>query len=393
MARGLGFRVCFVAGTPIRWQHGAKAIEEFKSYEEYGENCDLIVSRNEHEPDGGLTLRKVLRKFVRLGPVLELNAGGRIIGTTAEHPLFVNGRGWTPAQELKVGDEIRLMEPGWVRVEGVEDTGRIETVYNLEIEDDHTYFVGCDEWGFSVWAHNAYDPLIDHPLVRQASHRLVQRVTREALAAIAANQPTGTPVTVYGVMLRTRGRAGGAGVTKINVAPSANGRGPALAVVHDPLTDGIFIAQNAAELPAVLHPIMSMRIIERHIVAGKLNFETGEVAAYAPQYPGFPGTHAEAIALNQALLAREALGRSVLIPDLRGFTLNVVQTGMDPGMSGWGQSFIRCLNCRLLTRGADVISDRLDTHTGTWQCTTGTWGHGKCQHGHDHLIIPQPPPP
>jgi hypothetical protein len=28
-------------------------------------------------------------------------------------------------------------------------------VYNLRVADFHTYFVGCDEWGFSVWAHNA----------------------------------------------------------------------------------------------------------------------------------------------------------------------------------------------------------------------------------------------
>ena len=47
------------------------------------------------------------------------------------------------------------MQPGWKTVEAVVDTGRLETVYNLEIEGDHTYFVGCDEWGFSVWAHNA----------------------------------------------------------------------------------------------------------------------------------------------------------------------------------------------------------------------------------------------
>ncbi|MCI0702167.1 MAG: hypothetical protein L0241_13875, partial [Planctomycetia bacterium] len=33
-------------------------------------------------------------------------------------------------------------------------TSRIETLYNLQVEDHHTYFVGCDEWGFSVWAHN-----------------------------------------------------------------------------------------------------------------------------------------------------------------------------------------------------------------------------------------------
>ena len=30
------------------------------------------------------------------------------------------------------------------------------TVYNLRIEEYHTYFVGCAEWGFSIWAHNAF---------------------------------------------------------------------------------------------------------------------------------------------------------------------------------------------------------------------------------------------
>jgi hypothetical protein len=28
-------------------------------------------------------------------------------------------------------------------------------VYNVRVADFHTYFVGCDEWGFSVWAHNS----------------------------------------------------------------------------------------------------------------------------------------------------------------------------------------------------------------------------------------------
>jgi len=37
----------------------------------------------------------------------------------------------------------------------VYDTGAEERVYNLRVAEYHTYFVGCDEWGFSVWAHNA----------------------------------------------------------------------------------------------------------------------------------------------------------------------------------------------------------------------------------------------
>jgi len=55
---------------------------------------------------------------------------------------------------LLVGDRIAL-EDGWAEVEGLVDTGSWETVYNFRIAEFHTYFVGCDEWGFSVWAHNA----------------------------------------------------------------------------------------------------------------------------------------------------------------------------------------------------------------------------------------------
>ena len=40
-------------------------------------------------------------------------------------------------------------------VEEVADTGELATVYHLRIADFHTYFVGEESWGFSVWAHNA----------------------------------------------------------------------------------------------------------------------------------------------------------------------------------------------------------------------------------------------
>src|SRR4029077_6111068 len=79
-----------------------------------------------------------------------------IIGTTAEHPFFVVGKGcFVPAGELEPG-EVFLSDDGQlVAVEKVHDTGRSETVYNLHIADFHTYFVGGEDWGFSVWAHNA----------------------------------------------------------------------------------------------------------------------------------------------------------------------------------------------------------------------------------------------
>jgi hypothetical protein len=75
--------------------------------------------------------------------VLNLHAGGRLIETTAERPFYVESRGWVPAAELRIGDAIPTSDGAWVKVEGVAGSGRVETVYNLEVEQDHTYFVGA----------------------------------------------------------------------------------------------------------------------------------------------------------------------------------------------------------------------------------------------------------
>ena len=40
------------------------------------------------------------------------------------------------------------MDAGWAKVEGIADAGQLVAVYNLEVEDDHTYFVGGAGWGW-----------------------------------------------------------------------------------------------------------------------------------------------------------------------------------------------------------------------------------------------------
>jgi hypothetical protein len=148
------FKSCFVAGTPLRTPDGSKPIEEVRSYEDHGDGCDVIWSRSEFDPAGPVVARRVLRQFVRVSPVLNLHVGGRLIGTTAEHPFYLVGQGWVPAAELRIGDWVVAERGDPVRVDGIADSGRVETVYNLEVEDDHTYFVGEESWGFAVWAHN-----------------------------------------------------------------------------------------------------------------------------------------------------------------------------------------------------------------------------------------------
>jgi len=138
---------CFAAGTPLLTPTGDKLIEEFRP-------GDLILSRPEWDVDGGVEVKAVEEVFVRVAPVLNLHVGAHVIRTTGEHPFYALGRGWVFAQELAVGDKLSTHEGRWVAVEGVTDSGEVTTVYNVRVADYHTYFVGCAEWGFSVWAHN-----------------------------------------------------------------------------------------------------------------------------------------------------------------------------------------------------------------------------------------------
>ncbi len=140
-------RSCFAARTPILVPEGSKFIEELRP-------GDLVLCRDENNPDGPVVARVVEEVFVRTGKLLNLQVAGRVIKTSAEHPFWVRGKGWTIATLLLPGDELSTHDGRWVAVEAVEDEGEYATLYNICVVEHHTYFVGCEEWLFSVWAHN-----------------------------------------------------------------------------------------------------------------------------------------------------------------------------------------------------------------------------------------------
>jgi len=86
---------------------------------------------------------------------------------TPEHPLFVQGQGWVEAGSVGIGNSIvsragpALSVTGltWEKNKAQElaaGTGSSfggYTVYNLTVEDDHTFFVGSV--GGGTWVHNA----------------------------------------------------------------------------------------------------------------------------------------------------------------------------------------------------------------------------------------------
>jgi hypothetical protein len=67
----------------------------------------------------------------------------------------------------------------WHQVQSVVATGRVEKVYNLRVSNWHTYFVGCDQWGFSLWAHN-----INCADVWRALGREGQTISEEAMTIL-----------------------------------------------------------------------------------------------------------------------------------------------------------------------------------------------------------------
>ncbi len=75
-----------------------------------------------------------------------------MISATPSHPFCVNQFGWTRAADLRAGDVLVLSNGEYVVVEFVqhEILEKPVKVYNFEVEDFHTYFVGES----SVLVHN-----------------------------------------------------------------------------------------------------------------------------------------------------------------------------------------------------------------------------------------------
>jgi hypothetical protein len=143
-------QACFAAKTPLLTPDGHKFIECFRP-------GDQILTRAEDDPSAPVEVSTVEEVFVRASVLLDLHVGGQVIRTTAEHPFYVLGKGWTAAGEVRVGDQLSSHDGRWLRVEKLVATSAYEKVYNLRVAVFHTYFVGGADWGFSVWAHNAYN--------------------------------------------------------------------------------------------------------------------------------------------------------------------------------------------------------------------------------------------
>ena len=139
---------CFVAGTEVLLADGtSKAIEDVVI-------GDLVLAA---DPETGETYAKpVVDTYVHEDvETWEVETSSGTVTSTAEHPFWVDGRGWTPVRELQPGD--KLLDAEGVRVElvSVRSTGGTAAVHNLNVEHLHNYHVRAGE--SCVLVHNMCD--------------------------------------------------------------------------------------------------------------------------------------------------------------------------------------------------------------------------------------------
>ena len=192
---------CFAAGTKLLTKRGWVVIERL-------EVGDEVWSKPEEEPGAVGAWKRVEELFVRTAMLLRVQVGGQEILTTAEHPFFIRDKGWLPAGFLEVGQQVVGKDSEWTTVEAIEQTGKVATVYNCRVAEYHTYFVGGEEWGFSVWAHNAYITLVngkaagsygklrnrgirdDHHIIQNAAVRNLPGYSRSRAPTVELSSPS-----------------------------------------------------------------------------------------------------------------------------------------------------------------------------------------------------------
>lgn len=153
-------KACFTADTPVLMADGTtKPIARVEA-------GDTVLAHNpdtaEDEP------RRVLDTHTHENTPtwrLETSDGGTIT-TTAAHPFWVDGKGWTSARDLEPGDRLHTPQtedtdhttgpapddPG-LEVVSITPTGQTTTVHNLAIQGLHNYHV-LTTTGTPALAHN-----------------------------------------------------------------------------------------------------------------------------------------------------------------------------------------------------------------------------------------------
>lgn len=172
----------FAAGTKVWTDQGLVPIEAIQ-------RGDKVLAKDEWT--GTKAYKTVLELFKhRADSLVSIRAAGETISVTNEHPFWVVGEGWVEAENLQAGQKLITHDGRLLTIDDVSSTDTDEFVYNILVDDYHTFFVGDS----GVWTHNAgykdrihYVYLLKDPITREV--RYVGRTVNPAQRKAAHNRP------------------------------------------------------------------------------------------------------------------------------------------------------------------------------------------------------------
>lgn len=175
-------RMCFTADTPVVTPDGLRPIAMLRpgdlvlarnprtGVQEYRPVLDLVAThpttlyRVRYRTPRSRTARsRGMRRGAARDAAGDDHSGDdpstETLTCTGEHPFWAVNRGdFIPAVDLKPGDQLLLASGETASVEAIRamESGPAETftTYNIEVDTDHTYFVGDS----GVWVHNSGQP-------------------------------------------------------------------------------------------------------------------------------------------------------------------------------------------------------------------------------------------
>ena len=123
---------CFTKGTKVLTIDGIVNIEDIK------ENM-LVLTYNEVSKEN--EYKKVLKQLVHedtQDDLYTITFDNYLLDVTASHRFYVNGE-WVEAKKLKIDDELMYFDNTLHKIDNI--TSKKDTYYNLEVEDNHNYYV------------------------------------------------------------------------------------------------------------------------------------------------------------------------------------------------------------------------------------------------------------
>lgn len=127
---------CLVAGTKIQTSTGLRSVEELKI-------GDQVVSMD--VSSGEISLRPIVSVGNRTASESYklTTKNGDLIQATGGHNWWVLGKGWLRTRQLAVGQFLRTGGASQ-QIDKIEKIDGPITVYNMIVDQTHTYFVGKD---------------------------------------------------------------------------------------------------------------------------------------------------------------------------------------------------------------------------------------------------------